>query len=84
MCKYQTLEEVKKAAAGNNIIALESSIRHWQELSKAPPKDLIEANYCAPRLSGLYPGWQQCALCIRYIEKNCHGCPIKEASENCI
>ena len=55
MCKYQTLEEVRQATV-NNITALKSSVRHWQELSKAPPKDLIEANYCAPRLSGLYPG----------------------------
>ena len=67
--KYQTYDEVEKAAAMGRRYAILSSIRHWNELATAPAGDLLGFNR-SPDL-----GVSSCALCMRDND-NCRYCAL--------
>ena len=81
---YQTRKEVIKAANTSDKAAILSSIRHWKELSTAPPRDLVNHE---PYLTS-----KECALCERfyliiYSDWNilsCRDCPLDKIGEGCL
>lgn len=49
--------------------ALDDAIAHWKRLS---------TNSQTP---GEAPDWQNCALCRRFIDFGCEGCPVRDATK---
>lgn len=69
-----TIEQVAKAADTSQEAAIECSIKHWDENSRATPDELLAVYPC---------GWMMCALCVRYDCSECDKCPLDQQLSGC-
>ena len=69
--RWVTIKEVENAAKRGRKAALLCSIKHWRQNVEATAEEIEKAPLGS--LSG-----NLCALCHKYDESNCIGCPLAE------
>ncbi len=76
--KWQTKEEIQKAAQGTELEATEKSLIHWQQLKDCSYEDFMDgrSNYKVDPWAGF------CAICIKHIDGDgnakCGECPLPD------